>query len=354
MTSLTRRWCVVLGVLVLSAAQAFIPLSQSNQSSAQERVERPPQFVLLSFDGSKDNKFWRESRAFAKKHNIRFTYFISGVYFLTRAERKVYVEPKRGPGRSAIGYGGTPEDIADRLDQLWLAFSEGHEIASHANGHFDGSSYTARMWNSELKQFGSILQRAWAKYSRKKVPEGFTDMFDRSIIGLRAPQLGVSKGLFRALREKNYLYDTSRVNRMNYWPRKRAGVWNFPLASIRLARSKKRTLSMDYNLYFAHSKAKRAPKSKWQAFEDETYETYMNYFRNNYYGNRAPIDIGHHFSKWNGGSYWRGMQRFARAVCNRDEVLCVTYQDLMAFMEANVSKTDAFQAGRFPKKKRGS
>ncbi|MEL6948329.1 MAG: hypothetical protein AAFO73_11975, partial [Pseudomonadota bacterium] len=289
-----------------------------------------------------------------KKHNIRFTYFISGVYFLTRAERKLYVEPKRGRGRSAIGFGGTAEDIRERMSQLWLASTEGHEIASHANGHFDGSSYNAKQWNSELKQFGSLIKRAWAKYGGGKISESQIDAFDRGFIGLRAPQLGISKGLFAAMRNKGYRYDTSRVNRMNYWPRKRGGIWNFPLASLRLAKSNRRTLSMDYNLYFTHSKAKRAPKSKWQEFEDDTYETYMKYFRNNYYGNRAPIDIGHHFSLWNGGAYWRGMQRFARSVCGRKEVLCVTYQDLMAFMEANKSKIDDFQKGNFPKMKRGT
>lgn len=188
MTSIRTRCIAAIAKVTLLTALVIAPLSLPRAASAQERVKRPPQFVLLSFDGSKDNKFWRESRAFAKKHNVRFTYFISGVYFLTRAERKVYREPKRGPGRSAIGYVGTKEDIADRLNQLWLAFSEGHEIASHANGHFDGSSYNARMWNSELKQFGSLLQRAWAKYSKTKVPKGFSNMFERSIIGLRAPQ----------------------------------------------------------------------------------------------------------------------------------------------------------------------
>ena len=47
-----------------------------------ERVERPPQYVLLAFDGSKSLPFWEESRDFARENDIKFTYFISGVYFL--------------------------------------------------------------------------------------------------------------------------------------------------------------------------------------------------------------------------------------------------------------------------------
>ena len=113
-------------------------------------MAKPPQFVMLAFDGSKNVAFWEASRQFAKENNVKFTYFASGVYFLTQADAQQYLEPKRGRGKSAIGFGGTVADMKDRLHQMKLAMEEGHEIASHANGHFDGSKYTADEWNSEF------------------------------------------------------------------------------------------------------------------------------------------------------------------------------------------------------------
>src|SRR5262245_60872689 len=82
-------------------------------------AERPPQFVLLAFDGSLNNDFWTESRGFAKAANVKFTYFISGVYFIPDAQRKLYDAPHGfGPGKSAIGFGGAASDIAVRYKNV--------------------------------------------------------------------------------------------------------------------------------------------------------------------------------------------------------------------------------------------
>ena len=37
----------------------------STHAQAQAQVERPPQFVLLAYDGSYNNKVWSESRSFS-------------------------------------------------------------------------------------------------------------------------------------------------------------------------------------------------------------------------------------------------------------------------------------------------
>ena len=49
---------------------------------------------------------------------------------------------------------GSP--VADR------ARREGHEIASHGCGHFDGGAWTASDWKAEFRQFESILAGAWS------------------------------------------------------------------------------------------------------------------------------------------------------------------------------------------------
>ncbi|MDY7022147.1 MAG: hypothetical protein SWJ54_12435, partial [Cyanobacteriota bacterium] len=190
----------------------------------------PPQFVLLAFDGSYSLDAWNNSRNFTKEMaekgiDLRFTYFISAVYFVNRENRKLYNAPAgKGVGRSAIGWGGKSEDVKKRLDQLNLVYQEGHEVASHAVGHFNGSNWSEADWKKEFDYFDQFIFNAY------KI-NGLTGRlaFDRSAIqGFRAPELGASPGLFRVLEKENFRYDTTRINQPDYWPQKKNGVWNFP------------------------------------------------------------------------------------------------------------------------------
>ncbi|MBY0384791.1 polysaccharide deacetylase family protein [bacterium] len=333
------------------------------------KVDRPPQYVILAFDGSKNLDFWQESREFAKNAGVKFTYFMSGVYFIPNDDKNTYVEPKFGKGKSNIGFGGTRDVLPLRLEQVRLAAQEGHEMASHANAHFDGSSYTEKQWKSEFEQFNDIFTNCYANYDKIQnqpmwwekyftKPEPFTpemplvqkqEIIASHLVGFRAPLLGVGSGLWKTLQDYGYLYDTSRTDKMNYWPKKLENVWNFPLAGLQIYGTNKKTLSMDYNFYFSQSQGAPAPASKHKQFEDEMYNTYLAYFQYNYLGNRAPLHIGHHFSKWNGGAYWNAMQRFAEAVCAKPEVQCVTYKDLLNFVELNAEKIADYQDGNFDK-----
>jgi peptidoglycan/xylan/chitin deacetylase (PgdA/CDA1 family) len=295
-------------------------------------ADKPPQFVALAFDGSYNLGFWAESRQFAKDHNLKFTYFISGVYYLTSADRGLYVEPQYGPGRSSIGFGGTPSEVQRRIEQTLLASQEGHEIASHANGHFDGRTYSESQWRSEFNQFSDILGSAWSRYMNGPVPSSWSEVAS-SVGGFRAPVLGVGKGLWPILREKNFFYDTSRIAPANQWPTRIGGVWNFALAGLRTADTRRAVLSMDYNFYMADSGAKPGPRDQYPVYEKRMLDTYMNYFNSNYNGSRAPIHIGHHFSPWNGGAYWRAMKRFAAFACAQPDVICGTYTELTEYMK---------------------
>jgi peptidoglycan/xylan/chitin deacetylase (PgdA/CDA1 family) len=314
------------------------------------KVQRPEQYILMSFDGSKSVPFWKESRQFAAENNIHFTYFASGVYFLSNDKKKNYVEPKLGAGKSAIGFGGATSDIPPRLEQMDTAMNEGHEIGSHGNAHYDGSSYTQAMWNSEFAQFTDLMLNAWKNNGvGKQQPNTWSDYFTNHVYGFRAPQLGVGNGLWASLKDNGYIYDASRVDKMSYWPKKINGLWNFPLVGLTIAGTSKKTLSMDYNFYFGQSKGVEGPSSKFKEYEEQTYNTYIGYFKNNYYGNRAPMHIGHHFSKWNGGAYWNALQRFAKAVCSQPEVKCVTYKELVELIETKSDEIDAYQKGDFDK-----
>ena len=245
------------------------------------KVPTPPQFVLLAFDGSNEVEFWKATRQFAASAEVRFTYFISGVFFLLDADKNIYVDPAGRNGKSNIGFGGPSLDVMkQRLEQVRLAMKEGHEIGSHANGHFDGRDYTFGQWNKEFQQFTSIMSKTWQRYNKAAEPAGWKNYFAKEVSGFRAPYLSVGdrKALWKTLKEHGIDYDTSLVNNMGYWPRQIDGVWNFPLATINVAGTPKNTLSMDYNFYVAQSGGKDGPKEKFKEYEDQMVQSYVQYF----------------------------------------------------------------------------
>lgn len=311
------------------------PQTQPAQSTA---TTGRPQFVILAFDGSKSLEMWEETRAFARdemKGRLKWTYFISCVYFLNTAIRHRYEEPARGAGSSAIGFGGTTEEVSKRVDQVNLAYKEGHEIASHACGHHEGGNkWSQEQWAQEFASFNRFVFGVFGENGiapSAQFPEGFLFSKDK-VTGFRAPFLQHSKGLWPVMNDHAYRYDTSRADAPNYWPKKINGIWNFPLANLRVAGRAARVLSMDYNFYYLHSKGKSDPDN-YQTYYDEMLETYLQYFDGNYNGNRAPIHIGHHFSKWNGGAYWDALKEFARRVCGMPDVQCTTYEALADYMD---------------------
>ena len=109
----------------------------------------------------------------------------------------------------------------------------------------------------------------------------------------------------------------------------------------------KGTLSMDYNLFFAQSRAVFDPR-RYQTMREQTLQTYLHYFKTNYAGNRAPLHIGHHFMNYGGGAYNEALKAFARAVCGLPEVRCVTYAKLADFMDQQNAETlAAYRKGDF-------
>jgi peptidoglycan/xylan/chitin deacetylase (PgdA/CDA1 family) len=344
--TLWYKWSMALALACATTVQTNLP------ASAQEQPAPPPQFVMLAFDGGKDNSFWQESRQFAAANKVHFTYFVSCVYYIADADKKTYIEPRNGAGKSTIGWGGTPAEIAERLQQTASAMDEHQEIASHGCGHYDGKQYSASMWNSEFSQFNDIMANAWKHYGNSAEPAGWSNYFSKSEYGgFRAPFLSFNKdALWSALSNMKFVYDTSAPSRAGEWPVKDKGLWEFPLVDVRMATSHRVSLTMDYNFYMAQTGAHSGNPKNFQRYEDEVFNTYMAYFKNSYFGNRAPLHIGHHFAQWNGGAYWKAMQRFAKAVCNSPEypdVQCASYSELVKFMDDHESDLAAYQKGEF-------
>ena len=66
-------------------------------------------------------------------------------------------------GSSAIGF-GEPSFIPDRIRNMTTAYLAGHEIGTHALGHFCGSGgvgdWSSADWSSEMKQFNKFRNGA--------------------------------------------------------------------------------------------------------------------------------------------------------------------------------------------------
>ncbi len=320
-----------------------------------QRPARPPQYIALAFDGSKTISAWEQTRSFSKslrdnnKH-LAFSYFLSGVVFLKDTQKRLYTGPKHSAGQSDITFGGDTTELTSRIQQINAAIDEGHEMGSHANGHFhaEEQSWSEDDWMSEFSIFNKLIKNVFVNNGLPDSLERLKLNVEEDVVGFRAPYLETTNGLWPTLREFKYRYDTSRVADANYWPRKvEGGVWNFPLAMLRIVDTNKRTLSMDYNFYVADSNAEPNP-SQSEVYRDRMKRTYLKYFESNYNGNRAPLHIGHHFSAWNGAAYWNALKDFASEVCGKPEVKCVTYKELANYMDTLSEATiAAYQRGNF-------
>lgn|GEM_PF-210699 len=363
----------------VSVRKLFAVLLFGSTAFAQTTpVARPPQFVVMAFDGGLEPGLWNEVLGFARaarrdsQIEVKFTVFISGTFLVPTASRAVYHSPAfppckascpngegdcprrcRKPGQASVSFGGTLEDLKARIRVINEALGEGHELASHANGHFDGSSWSEAEWSSEFDFFHRVIFDTAQVSGIREADFPRIALDPKRLQGFRAPFLATSAGMSAALKKANYRYDASGDNDIDYWPRKnKVGVWNFPLANLPVPGTTKSVLSMDYNFFVMDGGDKTAAtldQAKAKALEDRMVVTYLSYFRHNYLGNRAPVQLGHHFTQYMKGVYWRALQRVAREVCGQPEVRCVTMSELANFLDGVDDATrSAYQGQRFP------
>jgi hypothetical protein len=321
------------------------------QEGQQLQIERPPQFVMLAFDNCTELERWQDLADFSAEMNrdrerLHFTFFVSGSNFIEDANRNIYQGPGQRRGYSRINFGGSADDVRRRVAYVNELHAHGHEIASHAIGHFNGAHWSAAQWEQEFAAYRGIIENSGAATARAataalEVPAG-------KIVGFRAPYLAAGAGLYEALRHDGFRYDTSGISFPDQWPQKRDGIWRFNLASVRIVGLGRRTLSMDYNFNVAQSRGRVDPRHA-EAFKEAMLATYLAYFRASYAGNRAPLNIGHHFEAYQGGVYNEALKQFARRVCGLPEVKCAAYSELADFMDGQSPEAlAAYQHGDFP------
>lgn len=300
--------------------------------------EKPKQLLLISFDGAGNNALWEKSRSMARRVNARFTYFLSCTLVIDRAHAKTYQGPHQKPGRSNIGFAQTADEALTRLDHIWQAHGEGHEIASHTCGHFDGKDWSTADWRAEMRSFRSILSTAFTDLGApEREPAGWRT-FVADIKGFRAPYLSTGEALTEAERKEGFTYDASGVTKGPMPPNAQNGVLNFGLPLIPEGPESRRIIAMDYNLFIRHSAGVENP-SRSAEFEERAYKAFRAAFEAQYAGERVPLQLGFHFVEMNGGAYWRALDRLASEVCHLPDVGCVTYQEAMR-MIAERSRID--------------
>ena len=315
-------------------------------------VERPPQFVVMAFDNCTELERWQELTEFAANMNrsgerLHFTFFVSGINFIADANNNIYEAPGERRGASRIGFGGLAADVERRVEYVNDLYRNGHEIGSHAVGHFSGSGWSVADWAKEFRSFRDVLANVAANNglgSEVKFAFPFSE-----VIGFRAPYLSTSPGLYTVLKDNGFRYDTSGDSEPDAWPDKVGGIWRFNLAQLKLHDAGKSTLSMDYNFFVTQSHAVVEPRRR-EFFREQVLQTYLDYFKSNYTGNRAPLHIGHHFFDYQDGAYKEALKSFARTVCGLPEVRCTTYAELADFMDQQSPATlEAYRKGDFPR-----
>jgi hypothetical protein len=288
------------------------------------RTVRPPQFVVVSFDGSGGARLWGYWRSVGRRAHAHFTFFVSGVYLLDWAHRSLYHPPRHSAGSSDIGFGfpGGELDPRGTARQIATGYREGHEIGTHYNGHFcapyagNVGEWTAADWSKELGQFDRLMLRA-------KLPFGPSE-----VVGGRTPCLQGNLGaLYPVLARRGFRYDASQSAPLGTWPRRERGIWDLPLPEIPLAGHTFNAISMDYN-FLANQVGESAPR-----VEDEAYRSIWNAFLVSYHGDRAPFSFANHFETWNSWAYDHALARFVRRACGLPDVRCVSYRELVDWLD---------------------
>ncbi|WP_457030934.1 hypothetical protein [Kitasatospora sp. P5_F3] len=326
--------------------------AQPNQPKPEKLKpgERPPQFVVFSWDGAggtDDNQFPRFLKL-AEQYKATMTFFLSGIYTLPKSKSNLYHPPQHSVGASDIPFlsDNAVKSTIKLISQAWLA---GHEIGTHFNGHFcstrsDGNGvnkWSPDDWQSEIDQAVSFVTQ-W------KTNTGFTDVdplpfdYKKELIGARTPCLEGQKTLLPTAVKLGWKYDASSPGGLQIWPQKvqDGKIWDFPLQSIPFPGHSFQVLSMDYNILANQSAGStKGDPAKYDAWRTQAKDAYLAGFDRAYNSNRAPLFIGNHFEQWNGGIYMDAVEEALKVIAGKPEVRLVSFRQLVEWLEVQDQST---------------
>ncbi|MCZ4122170.1 hypothetical protein [Streptomyces sp. H39-S7] len=314
-----------------------------------ERMEpgqTPPQFVIFSWDGAAEvgNGLFPRFRKLAKDHGASMTFFLSGLYLLPESKKRLYDPPNNNPGASDIGY-LTDEHIKMTLDNIRAAWTEGHEIGTHFNGHFCSGrgtvgNWTPTQWQSEIDQAKSFVKN-WKTNTGLKDEAPLPFDYDKELIGARTPCLLGQDNLLPTARKLGWRYDASSPGGRQVWPEKRGGLWDLPLQLIPFPGHSFEVLSMDYNMLANQSKnATQSDPGNYPGWQRQAAASYIAGFQRAYETNRAPFYVGNHFEKWNGGIYMNAVEEAFRHIAGQEkkDVRVVSFRQYVDWLDAQDPK----------------
>ncbi|MER7045534.1 polysaccharide deacetylase family protein [Streptomyces jumonjinensis] len=319
--------------------------------------QRPPQFVVFSWDGAGEDsqRLFSHFRAVGRKYDVTMTYFLSGVYLLPEEKADLYLPPQHSAGRSDIGFNDAG-GIRDTVRELRAAWQEGNEVGTHFNGHFCGAdggvgTWSVDEWKSEISQAKSFVKN-WKSNSGLKGEQPLPFDYDKELVGARTPCLEGRENFVRAASELGFRYDTSGVNDQ-IWPEKDHGLWDLSLQLVPFPGKSFETLSMDYNFMINQSGTVKGDPEFHEYWGDQMRDGLVQAFDRSYDGNRAPLIIGNHFESWNGGTYMRAIEEAIAAVCVKKDVKCVSFKQLADWLDAQdpevLAKLRTLGVGERPK-----
>ncbi|MDI3407561.1 polysaccharide deacetylase family protein [Streptomyces cavernicola] len=320
---------------------------QPHQPAAPRRLEpgeKPPQFVVFSWDGAGEvgNGLFPRFLKLAADHGAHMTFFLSGLYLLPEAKKRLYRPPNNTVGASDIGY-LTDDHIKQTLRYVRKAWLDGHEIGTHFNGHFCAGAgsvahWTPRQWRDEIDQATSFVKQ-WRTHT------GWTDLpslpfdYDKELVGGRTPCLLGQENLLPVARELGWRYDASSPGGHQRWPVKKQGIWDLPLQAMPFPGHTFEVLSMDYNILANQSlNSTKAPPHNYPAWRRQATESYLAGFNRAYETNRAPFFVGNHFEQWNGGIYMGAVEETLKTVAGKKDVRLVSFRQFVDWLDAQDPK----------------
>lgn len=303
--------------------------------------EKPPQFVVLSFDGSCSNDIIRHYLDTADQVGAKFTFFVSGLCLLPESQKFLYETPGREAGSSAIGFADDAQEVVQRVANYKEAYEKGHEIGTHFLGHWcepnDGAvnSWGTSEWESEFEQ-DIMLMNDWAGINGIAQPTPLP--FNHSVMqGARTPCLeGQRDVMYPVFVDNGFTYDASNPGMLQWPVQNDYGLWDFPLQTIKVIGYDRSNLSMDYNFLCAQNECKQeADQATCDLIEQSTYDSLMAATDALYNGNRAPFFFGNHFNTWACGAYQNALTQFILdASASYPDVKFVSNAQLVAWLEA--------------------
>lgn len=334
--------------------RAGVPLPDGFVPTRLRPGQRPPQFVVVSFDGVGWHEEWQHWMAVARRVPFRFTGFLSGTYLLSDATRDRYHPPYYPPGTSEIGW-GTRADLRVEIADLNRAVAAGMEIGTHFNGHFcasaglpsGGNTWSTHDWDTELDQFFHLLRDYRADNALPASTELRVQRGD--ITGDRTPCLeGRPAALYPALAAHGFAYDASFTRPALTWPTRdpRSGLWQIGMTTFPLHGTDHPVTTMDYNYFFTQRGGVDGTLAEARADQRQVLATYDDLYRRSWHGNRAPLVLGNHFNDWDHHAYVNALTSFVLHTCGRPQTECVPFRDLVAWLEVQRAHQPGWQLGQ--------